>query len=289
MAEVVLTGDSDLLGCGHQKVVIVRSYHHEIHRIVDLSDIGLAILLSHPDTTDNARKMVDACSRIGPCIFHCHAACNGCDFSRDMSGVSGIGEKSFFQIISTLLKDTEDGFSLEEFAAAVATSGKVNQSWQGDIEKEVLEISHCYLGAKCYDKERNVRSLDQCGFAEATDFTKRHAAGLVNPRTRADFSNKESVVLSALRPSDLSHDSSKNTSNISGCLLPDGKTDPSLCYVVDLRSFVGARGGNTSSQAGEFLTKTPLTEAARGWVALELESPDLVVDMTGATPHQAHL
>ena len=48
--------------------------------------------------------------------------------------------------------------------------------------------------------------------------------------------------------------------------------------MVALRSFVVARGGNTSSQAGESLTKTPLTEAAtRGWVdALKPESPDLV-------------
>jgi hypothetical protein len=59
--------------------------------------------------------------------------------------------------------DTKYGrqnLNVEEFAAAVATSGKVNQSWQGDIEKEVLEISQCYLGAKYYDKERNVRRLD---------------------------------------------------------------------------------------------------------------------------------
>jgi hypothetical protein len=81
---------------------------------------------------------------------------------------------------------------------------------------------------------------------------------------------------SALRPSNLSHESSKNTSNISGHLLPGGKTDPSLCDVVDLRSFVGVLGGNTLSQAGESLTKLPLTEATRGWVALELESPGLV-------------
>jgi 5'-3' exonuclease len=46
IAGVVLTGDSDLLGYGHQKVVIIWSYYHEIYRITDLSDIGLAISLS---------------------------------------------------------------------------------------------------------------------------------------------------------------------------------------------------------------------------------------------------
>jgi hypothetical protein len=63
---------------------------------------------------------------------------------------------AFFQILSTLLDATEDGFLLEEFAAAVATSGKVNQSWQGDIEKEILEISKCCLGAKHCDKEKKL-------------------------------------------------------------------------------------------------------------------------------------
>jgi hypothetical protein len=140
-------------------------------------------LLSHLDTTDNARKMFDAWSRIGPCIFHCHAACTGYDFSRDMSGLSGIGENSLFQILSTLLDATEDGFLLEEFAAAgLQPAGKLTSLGKVTLKRRFWKSLNV-VWAQNIATKKNVSSLDHSGFAEATDFTNRHAAGLVNPRT----------------------------------------------------------------------------------------------------------
>jgi 5'-3' exonuclease len=71
---LVVTGDSDLIGYGKTKVMIVSSWSQEF----------------------------------GPSIFHWHAACLGCDFTENASGILGVGYKTFHKCAKKLFEETCD-------------------------------------------------------------------------------------------------------------------------------------------------------------------------------------
>ena len=81
-----VSGDSDLLAYGiTRRLILVKSYHSELYRVIDLD----------ADVEDGEYPLLDLFKIHGKIVFQLYAGCRGCDFTQHRFGIVGVGYKQF--------------------------------------------------------------------------------------------------------------------------------------------------------------------------------------------------
>ena len=88
---VPVTGDSDLLAYGvPEKIIIVKGYHSQIYRIIDLSKDNI---------NEGDYPLLDLYHKHGgKIVFKLYAAVVGCDFTDLPNDIDGIGFETFIKL-----------------------------------------------------------------------------------------------------------------------------------------------------------------------------------------------
>ena len=267
---IPVSGDSDLLAYRKSeekvvtKVVIVKGYKNEWHRMITLGD----------DTPAGDYPLNDLYRKHGKITIQLYAACTGCDFTTHPSGINGIGYETFIKLVSTIAEGELSATSL----AAVIWKEKQNIALKAGfmsskaVEQHLQDIVNIYSSGKVYDNDANIIDMTTGDIiTEATSESKLHMRGDVNSKTRREHPPEFVDELNNTDWSQFIHATAANTSTIRGVTLPAGK-EIHQCNVTQLSDFVAARGGKISIKKPELIT------AASCYQFLEDEVPKKYVD-----------
>lgn len=144
---LIVTGDSDLVAYGNKVVVVVvvKSWRHEKFRVIDMREQSLLSQVSSEGVSHDSRVL---CSLLiqqhASVVLHILAACFGCDFTPDESGLPGVGEKTIMTAFECFLdKEPHCALSLDSFAAALLA-----------VEGQRLDLGRAQIVEYCTFKKR---------------------------------------------------------------------------------------------------------------------------------------
>lgn len=277
---LVITGDSDLLGYGNRRVIVVSSWKHEKFRFFDLTDSSILLCLQDSEFSQESKLLMAGFLQHSTLLLALFAACCGCDFTPHASGLPGIGPSTFFDVIQQFVGDVEVPLSVDSFAEALIASGKLSAEAPAtfaEVVRYLSVVSNCYsLTATYYDGNYNkVRVNGDVCERSREEFVK-HATGLVNPRTMDNLNPEEQKSFDDLLVHNLGHKSWLSKEDILDYALPPNRRSLNECYLEEIRPMVAARGGNTNTALGESLNKPDLLRVMRGFLQMEENVPSLV-------------
>ncbi|KAL7537995.1 hypothetical protein ACHAWF_012226, partial [Thalassiosira exigua] len=268
-SSVPVTGDSDLLAYGPPgekpllyKIVIVKLYRSDMHRVIDLTS----------EEEEGKYPLYDLYREHGRIVFQLYAGVAGCDFTEHRRGIPGIGYQSFIKLAS----DVSEGLNAATLAGKIwdlhpKLSKDANLPSEGHVARHLQRIVDIYTRGHVYDTDANIVDLSNTLVRRATPAFKRHMKGELNSRSLEEFDADLREQLNSLDCSQLLHCSAADVSTIRGVRLPTDKT-VDQCNVSELRDYVAARGGKIS------LTKPHLVKAAKAYSFLEAQVSKRYVD-----------
>jgi 5'-3' exonuclease len=148
----------------------------------------------------------------GKSAFVYFAAATGCDYSREASGIPGIGYKTACWLLATLetltpaafagcIREHSDKIPLmsKEFKEEILTVGEDRKDHL--LDEYILPVVKAYSDSLFYDDTFNIcrvhiRELVQCSSTE----TKRHAEALLDPKTGEEFAEESNFVMNGFSP-----------------------------------------------------------------------------------------
>ena len=269
-SSIPVTGDSDLLVYGKSdgkeetKIVIVKSYNSQWHRVIDLG----------ADVLEGKYPLLDFYKKYGRITFQLYAGCTGCDFTIHSSGISGIGYETFIKLVRTIGDGELSSTTLAEiiWKEKESTVRKAGFTSQDDVRQHLQNIVDVYSSGKVYDKDSNIIDMTSGEIiTAATSQSQQHMAGEVDTKSRLPLSEKLQTELDNTDYSQFIHQTAAVASTIRGVKLPEGKTEDTST-VSDLSDYVAARGGTIT------LKKPELVKAAKCYTFLEGEVPKKYVD-----------
>jgi 5'-3' exonuclease len=246
---LVVTADSDLIAYGNTKVMVVASWSEEKFRLYNfevsylseklaLDEIGNEVIA---ETTMHYIKF-------GPSLFHWHAACLGCDFTENASGIPGVGLKTFHKCMKRLFDEVIDSVKdvsliRTHFAKILnevtSTTDLVDNQTVASLSSYLLQIEKCFTTLPTIYthgyKPVQIGNLtnELCGDA-ALFFCEKHAQGFINPRTGLDFSESDGVLLDNYVVFNALHRSLTEREKIVDFGLPTGRATIEFCTIPEL-------------------------------------------------------
>jgi len=183
--------------------------------------------------------------RVSELVFCLFAACVGCDFTADPSGVHGVGPKSFFAVLRLFL---DGGLDIELSAESFARQLVISQRSSGNSDAVIYDYVFGYIASVCdvfrvsaryYDTNMNVCRVDGSQIQTSTQVLVNLAKGEVNPRTMEPFSPDDLAKLDSFAVHNFSHRSFISREDLLGCSLPPGSKSLEMCNVDELRPMWG--------------------------------------------------
>jgi 5'-3' exonuclease len=299
LPSLVITGDSDLLAYGNPRIVVIKSWKHEIFRVFNLTtsqlisyDLPFGNFRREEDTpneSDNSedetggemlpsRVLTTAFLQYGLVVLHLFAGCCGCDYTSQRNGLAGVGKKTVIDVFQCALTDHVDSLSVESFSQLLIQQKKCSDMSLEFIANHLQWVVDCYTRKGCYyDKDRNVRQIDNELVDAVNNNNQQHAEGKLNPRTRLPFSSEEKQLLDSLNVCNFGHKSWILESNLIGPNnLPPHRATVEECTSAELKAMIGARGGSTVTNLGASLHKQDLVRITNSYISLEKHCPSLV-------------
>ena len=262
-----VSGDSDLLAYGVTgKLILVKSYHSELYRIIDLD----------ADVNDGEYPLLDLFKRHGKIVFQLYAGCRGCDFTQHRYGIVGVGYKLFLSASEAVTGQlTAGSLAAELWAQAKDTILKSGRSSSAEVKADLQKVVDVYEHGLVYSKNSDTIDIGSDELIERhSSESEEHMSGSVNCRTGSEFSDILKKQIESLDVSQLINRTSADVSQIRGATLPKEVIRDNCCD--DLRDFVGAHGGNVTGR------KADLEVTASDYQFMEKEVPWPLVDRAPA-------
>ena len=175
---VALSGDSDLLAYGVEKLVLVKGYGIQQYRVIDLT----------ADVDEGEYPLFDLYKDHGKVVFQLYAACSGCDFTNQRSGIAGIGFEKFISCAQEVEGElTAKGFSEVLWEEELCIMEKNGFESASDVEQHLQHVVDVYSYGMVYDKHSNTIDMSGRLVHEASSVSNRHMNGEVHSRTREEF------------------------------------------------------------------------------------------------------
>ena len=260
---VPVTGDSDLIAYGVVKAIIVKSYSRGWYRIIDLQ----------VDTEPGDYPLYDLYKLYGVIVFQLYAGCRGCDFTKEESGIKGIGYTNFMLIASVVEGDLDArSFSRAMWSYDNTKKIAIDNGMESaeEVESYLQRVVNIYSEATIYDEDSNSISMKGVKVGEATEVSRQHMAGLVDTKTQDPHSEEVMDKMKNLERQQLLHRTAEQESEIRGAKLPEGKTVEE-CKVGDLLDFIAARGGPIN------ITKAEAIPIVKRYQLMEKEARPVLV------------
>jgi 5'-3' exonuclease len=218
----------------------------------------------------------------GKSAFVYFAVATGCDYSREASGIPGIGYKTACRLLAILETLTPAAFAgcirehigwipsmSKEFKEEVLTVGQDGKDRL--LDEYILPIVKAYSDSLFYDDKFNIcrvhtRDLVQCFSAE----TKKHAQALLDPKTGEEFAEESISLIDGFSPHTVGKSAAHlNKEHVSKSRIPE---DFSTMTVEQLRKILAARGAKTTHNKAELLKYVAAMKA------MEEEYDPVVID-----------
>lgn len=264
---VPITGDSDLLAIGSsekpgeddencdvlRQLVVVNKWQSESYRVIDLDA---------PHTNGNL-PLYDLYLLHGRIIFQLYAACSGCDFTEQDSGITGIGFKTFIKLVEMV-----DGeLTASKLAAIIWRENQkqvvdVGLTSEEKVREHLVRITAIYSRPLVYDADANIVDFTGMLIEGTSPQHKLHMAGKANTRSTEPFNEELHTSIMCMDVSQLLHHSAADASTIRGVNLPLSVA-AEQCDVPTLRDHIAARGGKISGK------KADLVKASKSYIFLE--------------------
>ena len=142
---IPVTGDSDFLGYGVKKLILVKGFHYEWYRIIDMT----------VEVNQGEYPLYDLYNVHGTIVFQLYAGCRGCDFTEVQSGISGIGFNTFIELAE---KAGEEGeLNAETLAATIWEDKNViatNNDFKSaaEVQQYLQHVVDVYCNGLVYDE-----------------------------------------------------------------------------------------------------------------------------------------
>jgi hypothetical protein len=222
--------------------------------------------------------------RHGKSAFVYFAVATGCDYSREASGIPGIGYKTACRLLATLERLTPVAFAgcirehvgsipsmSKEFKQEVLTVGQDGKDFL--LDEYILPVVKAYSDSLFYDDNFNVcrvhtRDLVQSCSAD----TKGHAQGLLDPKSGEEFAEESNEVLEGFNFLTVGKWAVHlNKEHLEKSRIPE---EFLTMTVEQLRKILAARGARTTHN------KADLLKFVAAMKAMEEEYDPVVIDTT---------
>lgn len=255
---IAITFDADLLALGATTVFRVDKWMGGKGRFVDVNNFKRRQEPDKTTTKEISKGLIEVYNKHGCAGFRYIAAIVGCDYTQFDSGIPGIGMKGACTALLAI-SNLNVGEVTHYIKNNLETFPQMQKSFKERVARSetfgndfIAPVVTAYEEGLYYDSQRNIRMIgsDQI-VKEATNETRQHSKGLLDPATGESFSEEDYNAIEAFKNMDL------NTAMIhldqeaiDRHKIPDNYKELNLS---DLRGMISARQGKTSLDKEECL------------------------------------
>ena len=209
--------DFNEIAYGNRLVIFVDNWAREEYRIMNL-DVPVT------NAMKTAPPIFYYCCRYGMRIIHWWAAVMGCDISKKESGIVGAGRGVFVNTLRNFDDKEPATMNPRRFATKLRQYARPQCRFSysvAAVAQDLQRVAQWFTtGGTYYNDVANVRSVAGSIIQVASTATLRHMRGDLNPKTSAEFTNKERRLIDAIQPYNLVHDYAACGNTITGVSLP---------------------------------------------------------------------
>ena len=162
------------------------------------------------------------------------------------SGIAYSGKEAFLDALRTFDNKPPQHLNFHNFATQLLKHARPRCREMYSIHSVAVElqrVAHWFaVGGTYYDQAVNDRSVDGDIVREYSPNQRRHMIGDLNPRTMAEYTSAERMLIETIQSHNLLHNSATRRESINGLSLPLDRATVAECRPEELRAMVVARG-----------------------------------------------
>ena len=179
------------------------------------------------EKTKNSLPLFYYYHRYGLFIIHWRAAIMGCVISEKGSGITYAGKEAFLNALQTFDNKPPQRLNSHSFATQLLKHAQprcCEMYSSHSVAVELRRVAHWFaVGGTYYDQAANVRSVDGDIVRAYSSNQRRHLIGDLNPKKMAENTSAERMLIKAIQPHNLLHNSVARRESINSLSLPSDR------------------------------------------------------------------